>query len=148
MEDRVQYAFGAELVEVRVHARTREIRVPRIVAAFAAGKIVSPTTAQGQFIGGLVWGIGSALLEKTEVEPRSARYVNDNLADYLIATNADVGEIETIVVPEEDTQVNALGAKGIGELANTGTAAAIANAVYHATGIRVRHLPIRIEDLI
>lgn len=148
MDDRAQYAFGAELVEVRVHARTREIRVPRIVAAFGAGKIVSPVTAQGQFIGGLVWGIGSALLEKTEVEPRSARYINDNFADYLIATNADAQEIEAIVIPEEDAQVNALGAKGIGELANTGTAAAIANAVYHATGVRVRHLPIRIEDLL
>jgi xanthine dehydrogenase YagR molybdenum-binding subunit len=116
--------------------------------SFPAGEIISPTTAQGQFIGRLVWGIGSALLEKTEVEPRSARYINDNLADYLIAANADVGNIEVIVVPEEDTRVNALGAKGIGELANTGTAAAIANAVHHATGIRVGHLPIRIEDLL
>ena len=119
-----------------------------MVGAFAAGKIVSPLTARGQFVGGLVWGLGSALLEKTEIDARSARYVNDNLADYLIAVNADVCDIDAIVVPESDSKVNALGAKGIGELANTGTAAAIAAAVHHATGKRVRHLPIRIEDLV
>jgi len=148
LDDRAQYAYGAELVEVRVHERTREIRVPRIVGAFAAGRILSPTTAHGQLMGGLIWGLGSALLEKTEIDERAARYVNDNLADYRVAVNADAVRIDVIVVPEEDTQVNALGVKGIGELANTGTAAAIAAAVHHATGKRVRHLPIRIEDLL
>jgi xanthine dehydrogenase YagR molybdenum-binding subunit len=147
-EDRVQFSFGAEFAEVRIHARTREIRVPRLIGAFAAGKILSPTTARGQFIGGLIWGLGSALHEQTEIDERFARYANDNLADYLVAVNADIGEVEAIAVPEEDSRVNALGVKGIGELANTGTAAAIANAIHHATGRRIRRLPIRIEDLL
>ncbi|MBV8354217.1 MAG: xanthine dehydrogenase family protein molybdopterin-binding subunit, partial [Candidatus Eremiobacteraeota bacterium] len=140
--------FGAEFVEVRVHARTCEVRVPRVVGAFAAGTIVSPTTARNQLIGGIVWGIGAALLEKTEIDRHKARYVNENLSDYLIATNADVGAIEVILVPEKDKKVNPLGMKGIGELANPGIAPAIANAVFHATGKRVRHIPIRIEDLL
>lgn len=146
--DHVQYAFGAEFVEVRIHKRTREIRVPRLVGAFAAGRIVSPTTARSQLLGGLIWGVASALHEATEIDERVARYVNDDLAEYLIPVCADIKDVEVIFVPEEDHQVNALGIKGLGELGNVGTNAAVANAVYHATGRRIRDLPIRIEDLL
>jgi xanthine dehydrogenase YagR molybdenum-binding subunit len=145
---KLMYAMGAEFVEVRVNARTREIRVPRIVGAFAAGRIMNTRTARSQLMGGMIWGISSALHEATEVDPRTARYVNDNLADYLIPVNADVDQVDVILVPEQDDFVNPAGAKGMGELANVGTAAAVANAVYHATGIRIRQLPIRIDKLL
>jgi xanthine dehydrogenase YagR molybdenum-binding subunit len=144
----LMYALGAEFVEVRVHALTREIRVPRIVGAFAGGRLLNTRTARSQYIGGMVWGISSALHEATEIDRKQARYVNDNLADYLVPVNADIEQIEVILVPEQDDKVNPIGVKGIGELANVGTAAALANAVYHATGIRVRELPIRIEKLL
>jgi xanthine dehydrogenase YagR molybdenum-binding subunit len=148
MEDRIQYAFGAEFVEVRIHARTREVRVPRIHGAFAAGHIVNPKTAHSQLMGGLIWGVSSALHEATELDPRTARYINDNLADYLVPVNADIEDVSVILVPERDTLVNPLGIKGLGELANVGTNAAVANAVYHATGRRTRELPIRLEKLL
>jgi xanthine dehydrogenase YagR molybdenum-binding subunit len=145
---KLMYAFGAEFVEVRVHALTREIRVPRMVGAFAAGRIMNTRTAHSQYMGGMIWGVGSALHEATEIDRRTARYVNDNFADYLIPVNADVQQLDVILVPEEDHEVNPVGVKGIGELGNVGTAAAVANAVYHATGIRVRQLPIRLEKLL
>lgn len=148
MADRAMFAFGAEFVEVRVHRRTREIRVPRITGAFAGGRIVNPRTAQSQYLGGLVWGIGSALHEATEIDRHHARYVNADISEYLIPVNADIREVQIIMVPEEDDEVNPAGVKGIGELANVGTAAAIGNAVYHATGIRIRELPIRLEKLL
>jgi xanthine dehydrogenase YagR molybdenum-binding subunit len=146
--ENVMISFGAEFVEVRVHARTKEIRVPRITGAFAAGHIVNPRTARGQFMGGMIWGISSALHEATEIDPREGRYLNDNLADYLVPVNADIKSVEVILVPETDTLINPLGIKGLGEVANVGTSAAIANAVYHATGTRIRKLPIRIEKLL
>ena len=91
-KDATTYAFGAQFVEVRVHRRTREIRVPRMLGAFAAGTIVNPLTAHSQYVGGMIWGLGAALLEATEIDPHAARYVNDNLSEYHIAVNADVGE--------------------------------------------------------
>jgi xanthine dehydrogenase YagR molybdenum-binding subunit len=148
MEDRIQYAFGAEFVEVRIHARTREVRVPRVHGAFAAGHIVNPKTAHSQLMGGLIWGVSSALHEATELDLKAARYINDNLADYLVPVNADIEDVSVILVPERDTQVNPLGIKGLGELGNVGTNAAVANAVYHATGKRIRELPIRLEKLL
>jgi xanthine dehydrogenase YagR molybdenum-binding subunit len=148
LNDRVQTAFGANFAEVRVHRLTREIRVPRLVGAYAAGRIVNPLTARSQLVGGQIWGMSSGLHEATELDERAARYTNADLAGYLIPVNADVGEVTSILVEEEDKQVNALGIKGLGELGNVGTNAAIANAVFHATGIRVRELPIRLEDLL
>ncbi len=144
----LMYAMGAEFVEVRVHQLTREIRVPRIVGAFASGRVMNPRTARSQHVGAMIWGISSALHEATEIDKRNARYINDNLADYLIPVNADIEQLEVILVPEEDGRVNPAGVKGIGELGNVGTAAAIANAVYNATGIRVRDLPIKLEKLL
>jgi len=147
-KDYVSYAFGAQFVEVRVHARTGEIRAPRLVGAFAAGTIVSKTMAHSQLMGGLIWGLSSALHEATEIDHRAARYTNDNFADYLIPVNADVRDVQVIFVPEQETMLNPMGIKGIGELGNVGVNAAVANAVFHATGKRIRRLPIRIEDLI
>ncbi|RYH02620.1 xanthine dehydrogenase family protein molybdopterin-binding subunit [Salipiger sp. IMCC34102] len=147
-EDYTAFAFGAQFAEVRVHKYTREIRVPRLIGAFAAGRIMNEQTARSQYLGGMIWGIGHALLEKTEVDPRNGKIVNANIAEYLVPTNADVQELEAILVPETDTKVNPAGVKGIGEIGIVGTAAAIANAVYHATGTRVRHTPIHVEDLL
>lgn len=148
MKDRIQFAFGAEFVEVRVHKLTREIRTPRIVGAFAAGRIVNERTARSQLMGGLIWGVSSALHEATEMDNRAARYTNMDLAEYMIPVNADVPEVDVMILPEQDTKVNPLGIKGLGELGNVGTNAAVANAVYHATGVRVRDLPIRPEKLL
>jgi xanthine dehydrogenase YagR molybdenum-binding subunit len=148
LKDRIQFAFGAQFVEVRVHDRTREVRVPRLVGAYAAGRIVNPKTAKSQLMGGQIWGMSAALHEATEIDERAARYTNADLAEYLIPVNADVTTIETIFVPEEDRLVNDLGIKGLGELGNVGLNAAVANAVFHATGVRVRELPIRIEKLL
>jgi xanthine dehydrogenase YagR molybdenum-binding subunit len=145
---KIMYAMGAEFVEVRVHALTREIRVPRIVGAFAAGRLMNTRTAHSQLMGGLIWGVSSALHEATEIDKERARYVNDNLADYMVPVNADIRQVEAILVSEVDNDVNPAGIKGLGELANVGTAAAVANAVYDATGIRIRDLPIRIEKLL
>jgi len=99
-------------------------------------------------MGGMIWGIGSALHEATELDEGAARYINNNFADYLISVNADVAELKVILVPEEVDRVNPVGIKGVGELGNVGTAAAIANAVFHATGKRIRQLPIRLEKLL
>ncbi len=146
--EKVMYAFGAEFVEVRIHALTREIRVPRVVGAFAAGRLMNTRTAHSQLMGGMIWGLSSALHEATEIDPRYARYVNDNLADYMVPVNADIQNVEIILVPEIDHDVNPAGVKGLGELGNVGTAAAVANAVYNATGTRIRELPIRLEKLL
>jgi xanthine dehydrogenase YagR molybdenum-binding subunit len=146
--DKLMYALGAEFVEVRIHARTREIKVPRLVGAFASGRLMNTRTARSQYMGAMIWGVASALHEATEIDPRNGRYVNDNLADYLIPVNADIHDLDVILVPEVDDQLNPVGVKGIGELGNVGTAAALANAVYHATGVRIRELPIRLEKLL
>jgi xanthine dehydrogenase YagR molybdenum-binding subunit len=142
------HAFGTVFAEVRVDAELREIRVPRIVGAYGIGRLLNEKTGHSQLMGGIVWGVGLALMEETWRDPRNGRFVNANLADYHVPVNADIGRIETLVVPEDDPHVNPLGAKGIGEIGITGVGAAIANAVFHATGRRVRELPITLDKLI
>lgn len=142
------HAFGAQFAEVRVDPDTGEIRVSRFVGAFDGGRILNAKTARSQLIGGIVFGIGMALLEKTEVDADYGRIVNANISEYVVPVNADIPFIQTIVVENDDRIANPVGAKGIGELPMVGVAAAVANAVYHATGKRVRDLPIWMEDLL
>jgi xanthine dehydrogenase YagR molybdenum-binding subunit len=147
MKDKIAYAFGAEFVEVRINKWTREVRVPRMVGAFAAGHIMNPRTARSQLMGGMIWGMSAALHEATEIDERYARYVNTNLADYLVPVNADVPSVEVIMLSEQDDRINPAGVKGLGELGNVGTNAAVCNAIFHATGQRIRKLPVRLENL-
>ena len=142
------HAFGAQFAEVRIDADLGEIRVSRFVGAFDAGRVMNAKTARSQLIGGIVYGLGMALLEETHVDGETGRIVNANIAEYLVPVNADVPDIQTIIVPNDELTSNPLGAKGIGELPMVGVAAAVANAVYHATGVRVRKVPIRVEDLL
>jgi xanthine dehydrogenase YagR molybdenum-binding subunit len=142
------HAFGAQFAEVRVNQDTGEVRVPRLVGVFAAGRIVNAKTARSQFLGGMTMGLSMALHEASILDPRFGDYVNHDFAEYHIATNADVGAIDVSWIDEEDPYVNPMGTKGIGEIGIVGTAAAIANAVYHATGVRVRDLPITLDKLL
>ena len=122
--------------------------MPRIVTAHGVGRIVNPRTARSQIVGGVVWGVGMALLEETLVDPRVGRYLNADLAEYHVPVNADIGTIDTTFVAEDDPHVSPIGAKGAGEIGITGVAASIANAVYHATGVRVRDLPITLDKIL
>jgi xanthine dehydrogenase YagR molybdenum-binding subunit len=142
------HSHGATFAEVRVEPDTGEVRATRIVAAYAAGQILNPRTAVSQFKGGIVWGIGLALQEHTVRDRRTARAVTRDLADYHVPVNADVPEIDVLLVDEPDPFVNPLGVKGIGEIGITGISAALANAVYHATGRRIRDLPITLDKLL
>jgi xanthine dehydrogenase YagR molybdenum-binding subunit len=142
------HSFGAVFAEVRVDADLGEIRVARIVGAYAGGRILNAKTARSQMIGGIVYGVAMALHEDTAIDPRSGRYLNADLGEYLVPVNADIPEIDVILVDERDPHVNSIGVKGIGEIGTTGVAAAVANAVYHATGIRVRDLPITLDKLL
>jgi xanthine dehydrogenase YagR molybdenum-binding subunit len=142
------YSFGAQFAEVRVDADLGQIHVARMTGVFAAGKILNSKTARSQFLGGMIWGISLALHENTVYDPQLGRIVNNNLAEYLVPTNADVGVIDVAWVPEDDLHVSPIGAKGIGEIGITGSAAAIANAIYHATGKRIREVPITLDKLL
>ena len=142
------HAFGAHFAEVHVDPDFGTVRLARMVSAFAAGRIVNARTARSQYLGGVVWGVSMALHEEGRIDERSGRYMNANLENYLVPVNADIPAVDIILVDEEDTRVNPLGIKGIGEIGNVGSAAAVANAVYHATGTRVRDLPISPEKLL
>jgi xanthine dehydrogenase YagR molybdenum-binding subunit len=136
------HAFGAHFVEVRVDQDTGEVRLPRAVSVFAAGQIVNAKTARSQLMGGFCMGVSMALHEESLMDERFGHYVNHDLAGYHVATNADIGELDISWVEEDDRLVNEIGLKGIGEIGITGAAAAVANAYWHATGLRVRDLPI------
>ncbi|OLF14346.1 hypothetical protein BLA60_04250 [Actinophytocola xinjiangensis] len=145
------YAFAshaAHFCEVRVHRLTGEIRVSRMTTVVDAGTIVNEKTARNQIVGGVVWGIGPALFESAHVEPDTGRIANANFADYLVPVNADVPDVDVVFLDHPDTNFSPLGARGLGELGTVGSAAAVANAVHHATGIRVRDLPITPEKLL
>ena len=137
-----RHGFGAQFMEVRVDRDSGEVQVARALGVFATGRIVNPVTARSQFIGGMTMGIGMALHEESILDAAFGDYVNHDLAGYHVPVCADIEDIEAVWLPEEDSRVNPLGTKGIGEIGIVGTAAAVANAVHHATGVRVRDLPI------
>lgn len=142
------YAYGAVFAEVAVDALLGLVRVRRMLGVFDAGRIISPTLADSQAIGAMVGGIGMALLEHTVTDHRDGRIVNANLADYLVPVNADVVDLKALYVDGRDDEADPLGVKGLGEVVLVGVAPAIANAVFHATGRRVRDLPITAESLL
>jgi xanthine dehydrogenase YagR molybdenum-binding subunit len=150
-EEREKYAMlahGAQFVEVKVDPDLGTVRVTRALEVTACGKTINAKTSHSQEIGGVVWGIGMALQEATEIDHRYGRIMNPNLQHYHVPVNADVHEIETMFVEEDDTVVNPLGVKGMGELGMVGIPAAIANAVFHATGRRIRELPMTPDKLL
>lgn len=140
-------SFGAHFVEVRVDPALGRVRVARVVSVFDCGRLLNPKTAKSQFVGGIVWGIGMALMEQT-VYDRSGRIINDNLSDYLIPVQADIESIVVDFIEVPDPYINSLGARGVGEIGITGLPAAITNAIFHATGCRVRHLPVTPDRLL
>lgn len=141
-QELAMHSYGAHFAQVRIHEPTGEIRLDRMLGVFSAGRIINPRTARSQFIGGMTMGVGMALHEKGELDPRFGHVVNHDLAEYHVPVNADIREIEAHWLDEEDPQAGPLGARGIGEIGIVGAAAAIANAAHHATGVRVRELPV------
>lgn len=143
------HAFGAVFVEVAVDPDLGETRVRRIVGAYGAGRIVNPKTARSQCVGGMIGGIGMVLMEHSVVDPRNGRITNANLAEYAVPVHADAPSVmDVIFVEEHDPHVNPLGVKGLGEIAMVGVAPAIANAIFHATGRRIRELPVTPDKLL
>jgi xanthine dehydrogenase YagR molybdenum-binding subunit len=142
------FSFAAVFAEVRVDPGLGLVRLSRLVGAYDAGRIINPKTARSQAIGGIIWGVGQALLEQSETDPVTGRFLNRNYSGYLVPTNADIPDLDVLFVGEFDEEASPLGAKGLGELTAVSVAPAIANAVYHATGKRVRELPITIEKLL
>ena len=150
-EERGKYAtlaHGAQFVEVKVDPDLGTVRVTRALEVTACGTIINPKASHSQEIGGVVWGIGMALQEAAEIDHRYGRIMNPNLQHYHVPVNADVHEVETLFVEEDDTVVHPLGVKGMGELGMVGIPAAIANAVFHATGRRIRELPMTLDKLL
>ena len=138
---------SAIFAEVKVDEELGVIRVTRVVSAVAAGRILNTKTARSQILGGVVWGIGMALHEETLIDHAFGRIMNANIAEYHMPVNADIHDIEVIFVEEPDELINPMGIKGVGEIGIVGVAAAIANAIYHATGKRVRDLPITLDKV-
>ena len=142
------HSFGAQFVEVEWDPGICHLRVSRVVSVVDAGRIINAKTARNQMAGAIVMGVGMGLFEETMYDPRSGAPINNNLADYVVAVNADTPDIDVTFLDYPDFALNALGARGVGEIGLAGVAAAITSAVHHATGVRVRDLPIRIEDLL
>jgi xanthine dehydrogenase YagR molybdenum-binding subunit len=142
------FSFSAVFAEIRVDPDFGLVRLNRFVGAYDAGRIINPKTARSQAIGGIIWGAGQALLEQSETDPVTGHFLNRNFSGYLVPTNADIPELDVLFVGEFDEEASPLGAKGLGELTAVSVAPAIANAVYHATGKRVRDLPITPEKLL
>lgn len=142
------HSYGAQFVEVTWQPEITRLRVGRVVTVIDGGRMINPRTARNQIEGAVVMGVGIAMLEATEYDQRSGGPINSSLADYLVAVNADCPQIDVTFLDYPDYNLNPLGARGVGEIGLAGVAAAITNAVYHATGIRVRKLPVRIEDLL
>lgn len=143
-----QHSYGAHFAEVAVDCDTGEIRMRRFLAVIGAGRILNPKTARSQIIGGMSWGIGAALMEETVLDQRYGHFVNHDLAEYHVPVNADIAGMEVVFLEEHDDKANPLGAKGLGELGVCGAGAAVANAVYNATGVRVREFPITLDKVL
>jgi xanthine dehydrogenase YagR molybdenum-binding subunit len=142
------HSYGAHFVEVGWQPQIARLRVRRVTTVIDAGRVINPMTGRNQIEGAIVMGVGMALLEESRYDHRNGMVVNSNLADYLMATHADAPRIDVEFLDYPDLQFNELGARGIGEIGLAGFAAAVTNAVHHATGVRVRDLPVRIEDLL
>ncbi len=142
------HSFGAIFAEVRVDASLGTVKLSRMLGAYGVGRILNPKTARSQMIGGMIYGLGMTLTEDTLLDARTGRYLNADLAEYLVPVNADIPEIDVMFMDERDPQTNPLGTKGIGEIGCVGVTAAIANAVYNATGVRVRDLPITLDKIL
>jgi xanthine dehydrogenase YagR molybdenum-binding subunit len=148
-KDYSQHTYGASFAEVAVDVVSGEVRLRRMLGVFAAGRIINPKTARSQLIGGMVWGVGSALHEAAHVDPRFGNVVNGDLAEYVVPVHADIPPIfEAVLLDDVDDKANPLGMKGVGELGVCGTGAAVANAVFNATGVRVRDFPITLDKLL
>ncbi|MCC8403966.1 xanthine dehydrogenase family protein molybdopterin-binding subunit [Paraburkholderia sp. MMS20-SJTN17] len=141
------HSFGAVFAEVHVDAELGTIRVPRVVAVYDVGRVLNEKTARSQMLGGIVWGIGAALQEQSTLDERFGRFTNANLAEYHVPVNADIGTIDITFLDRPDPYINSLGVRGVGEIGITAVVAAVANAVYHATGVRVRDLPITLDKV-
>ena len=141
-------SFGCHFVEVTWQPEIARLRVSRVVTVMDAGRIINPLTGRNQIVGGVVMGIGMALLEHTTYDPQNGAPINSNMADYIVAVNADVPPIDVHFLDYPDKEINEIGARGIGEIGLAGVAAAITAAVHHATGVRVRELPVKIENLL
>ena len=136
------HSFGAVFAEVRVHRWTGEIRVPRMLGVYSVGRIVNPVLARSQFLGAITMGLGAALFEESVRDPRFGHVVTQDLASYHVASHADVHDLQVEWLDESDTLATPMGSRGIGEIGIVGTSAAVANATFHATGVRVRSLPL------
>jgi xanthine dehydrogenase YagR molybdenum-binding subunit len=140
--------YGSHFCEVGVDPVTGEVRVRRMLGVFAAGRILNAKTARSQLTGGMIWGVGSAITEGNAVDPRHGSLINQDLAQYLVPVQADIGELEAIMLDEVDDKANPMGIKGVGELGNSGAGAAVANAIYNACGVRLRDYPITPDKLL
>jgi xanthine dehydrogenase YagR molybdenum-binding subunit len=142
------HTYGAHFAEVGVDVDTAEVRLRRMLGVFSVGRVLNAKTARSQLIGGMTWGVSSALHEEAVVDPRSGAFVNRDLAEYLVPVHADIPEIDAVVLDGADDKANPLGVKGVGELGNCGSGAAVANAVFNATGVRVRDFPITLDKVL
>lgn len=147
-QNHAMFSHGAVFAEVKIDPDLGQIRTTRLVGAFAAGRVINPRLVRSQYYGGMIWGASFALHEAASIDRRSGRIMNADLAEYHVPVNADVPSLEAILVAEDDPYVNAIGVKGVGEIGITGTVGAIANAIWHATGVRVRDFPVHIEDIL
>jgi xanthine dehydrogenase YagR molybdenum-binding subunit len=142
------HTYGAHFVEVGVDPVTCEVRMRRMLGVFAAGRILNHKTARSQLTGGMIWGVASALTEGNAVDPRYGSLINQDLASYLVPVQADIGELDAVMLDEVDDKANPMGIKGVGELGISGAGAAVANAIYNAVGVRVRDYPITPDKLL